>query len=217
MKCHQEYDELVSFLYSRTSILKHALMSRSTSLVGFQTTSATGAVALDKHGSPKYAGGDQQFEDGKNGQKYSGMGSEMGSVTEPSTGKTIDAGRLLMRDQWNSALYPPLDAMYEEGKNLEVRPDVWLHKNRMSGMWGASTMCEEFLKKEGIRTLFFTGVNTDQCVGGTYQDCFSKGYDCVLLSDGCGTTSPDFSQQSTHPPLIFNTSSLLTRTFSGRH
>jgi nicotinamidase-related amidase len=94
---------------------------------------------------------------------------------------------------------------------------VWLHKNRMSGMWGASTMCEEFLKKEGIRTLLFTGVNTDQCVGGTYQDCFSKGYDCVLLSDGCGTTSPEFSQQSTLPSLIFNASSSLTQDSSPRH
>jgi nicotinamidase-related amidase len=39
------------------------------------------------------------------------------------------------------------------------------------------------------------GVNTDQCVGGTHQDCFSDGYDCVLLGDGSGTTSPDFAQQ----------------------
>ena len=62
-------------------------------------------------------------------------------------------------------------------------------------MWGPPGACEEFLEKEGIKTLFFTGVNTDQCVGGTYQDCFSKGYDCVLLNDGCGTTSPEFSQQ----------------------
>ncbi len=61
-------------------------------------------------------------------------------------------------------------------------------------MWGASTLCEEFLEKEGIRTLLFTGVNTDQCVAGTHTDAFSKGYDCILLSDGCGTTSPDFAQ-----------------------
>jgi nicotinamidase-related amidase len=32
----------------------------------------------------------------------------------------------------------------------------------MSGMWGSTTPLKEFLDKEGIRTLFFTGVNTDQ-------------------------------------------------------
>ena len=129
------------------------------------------------------------------GKKYGGMGSAMGTVTDPESGKEIDAGKLLMRDQWNSGLYPPLDKVYGEGKELKSRPDVWIHKNRMSGMWGSGTACEEFLESEGIKTLFFTGVNTDQCVGGTYQDCFSKGYDCILLNDGCGTTSPEFAQK----------------------
>lgn len=153
------------------------------------------AIALDKHGNPRFAGGDKQFEDGRK-KKFGGLGSSMGIVTDPESGKEIDAGRLLMRDQWNTALYPPLDKAYDEGKKLEQRQDVWIHKNRMSGMWGPSTACEDFLEKEGIKTLFFTGVNTDQCVGGTYQDCFSKGYDCILLSDGCGTTSPAFSQEN---------------------
>jgi len=39
--------------------------------------------------------------------------------------------------------------------------------DRMSGMWGAKTECEEFLQREGIKTLFFSGVNTDQCVGSS--------------------------------------------------
>jgi nicotinamidase-related amidase len=161
---------------------------------GFTATSATETLPVDKYGSPVYTGGDKIFEDGKDRRKFKGLGSDMGKVTDPETGKEIEAGKMLMRDQWNTALYPPLNKIYEEGEKLRIRPDVWIHKNRMSGMWGASTACEEFLEKEGIRTLFFTGVNTDQCVGGTYQDCFSKGYDCVLLNDGCGTTSPDFAQ-----------------------
>ncbi|KAF2180735.1 isochorismatase family protein [Zopfia rhizophila CBS 207.26] len=137
---------------------------------------------------------EEKRNNGKDGRIYKGLGSPCGTVKLPD-GKTVDAGRLLMRDTWNAALYPPLDAIYEEGAKLSRNPDVWIHKNRMSGMWGAITMCEEFLEKEGIRTLLFTGVNTDQCVGGTFTDSFSKGYDCVLLSDGCGTTSPEFAQQ----------------------
>lgn len=126
----------------------------------FQTKGA--GAAVDKHGEESAS--------------YKGLGSPCGLVKDPKKGKEIDAGRLLMRGAWNSGLFSPLDTMYEEGAKLDSRPDVWIHKNRMSGMWGAKTDCEEFLEREGIRTLMFTGVNTDQCVGGTYTDSFSKGY-----------------------------------------
>jgi nicotinamidase-related amidase len=157
-------------------------------------TEAEVGVGVDKFGEEKFQGGHLVLENGKDGRMYKGLGSSCGSVVLDDREK-IDAGRLLMRDTWNAALYPPLDAVYEEGKKLEKNPDVWIHKNRMSGLWGAKTDLEEFLEKEGIRTLFFTGVNTDQCVGGTLIDAFNKGYDCILLSDGAGTTSPEYAQQ----------------------
>ena len=134
-------------------------------------------------------------ENGKPKRIYKGLGSEIGLVNLGDK-TTIDAGRLLMRDTWNAALIPELDAAYQEGLHVEGRPDVWIHKNRMSGLWGATTPCQEFLEKEGIRTLLFAGVNTDQCVGGTLQDAFTKGWDCVMLSDACGTTSPGFARES---------------------
>lgn len=37
-------------------------------------------------------------------------------------------GRLLMRDEYNSELYGPLQHLYNEGK--EKGTDVWIHKNR---------------------------------------------------------------------------------------
>lgn len=151
-------------------------------------------VGVDKHGNVRFHGGHALLENGKDGRIYKGLGSPCGLVTL-SSGKTIDAGRLLMRDTWNAALYPPLDAVFEEGSKLTNTPDVWIHKNRMSGMWGSSTMCQEFLEEHGIKSLLFAGVNTDQCVSGTFTDAFSKGYDCILLSDACGTTSPAFSQE----------------------
>ncbi|ORY15194.1 Isochorismatase-like protein [Clohesyomyces aquaticus] len=152
------------------------------------------AKGVDKFGDATFQGGHVLLENGKNGAIYRGLGSECGTV-KFDDGTEVDAGRLLMRDTWNAALYSPLDAIYEEGKGLTTNPDVWIHKNRMSGLWGGTGACEEFLENEGIRTLLFAGVNTDQCVGGTFMDAFSKGYDCVLLSDGCGTTSPEFAQQ----------------------
>lgn len=128
---------------------------------------------------------------GKDPRLYRGLGSEIGPV-KLDDGSTVEAGRLLMRDQWNSALYAPMEAARQEGlKDGLRREDVWIHKNRMSGLWGDKTMLTEYLEAEGIRTLFHAGVNTDQCVGGTLQDAFTKGYDCLLLSDGSATTTPD--------------------------
>jgi nicotinamidase-related amidase len=100
-----------------------------------------------------------------------------------------------MRDTWNAALYPSLDEEYQKGASV-VPPDAWVHKNRMSALWGTGTDFEKFLQKEGITTLFFAGVNTDQCVGGTLTDAFSKGYDCILLTDGAATSSPASAQEA---------------------
>jgi len=138
----------------------------------------------------------QTTENGKDKRIYKGLGSDMGSI-KLHDGTTITGGRLLMRDTWNAALYPPLDAAYKQGLQLQhpQKPDVWIHKNRMSGLWGSSTPCTEYLEAQGLRTLLFTGVNTDQCVAGSLQDAFTKGWDCVLLREGCGTSSPEFASQ----------------------
>lgn len=156
------------------------------------------AAAIDSHGvneeAPQIAASAQIETSGKNPRIYKGLGTEIGSVTLED-GSVVEAGRLLMRDSWNAALTPELDALYQQGKTANP-PDVWIHKNRMSGLWGESTPCTQFLEKEGIRTLFFAGVNTDQCVGGSLVDAFSKGWDCILLSDGAATTSPNSSQES---------------------
>lgn len=97
-------------------------------------------------------------------------------------------GRLLMRGEYNSELYGPLQAEYEAGKAKGT--DVWIHKNRMSGLWGYQTALDLYLKENGIRTLFFAGVNTDQCVLGTLADAYLRGYDCILVRDTTATTSP---------------------------
>ena len=150
--------------------------------------------AVDAHGVNQTAA--EQFVQGENGvleekeltengrpkRIYKGLGSEIGPVKIEDE-KVVDAGRLLMRDTWNAALPPALDAAYKEGRSLKEKPDVWMHKNRMSGLWGSSMPCAEYLEREGITTLLFAGVNTDQCVAGTLQDAFTKGWDCVLLQD----------------------------------
>lgn len=113
---------------------------------------------------------------------YCGFGSDMGTVTVD--GKEVQAGRLLMRDQWNSALPPPLEAV------RDTHRDVWVHKNRMSGMWNPNTPLSLLLKERKLQTLLFAGVNTDQCVQGTLVDASNSGYDVVLVKDTTGTMTP---------------------------
>ncbi|KAK3372300.1 Isochorismatase-like protein [Podospora didyma] len=119
-----------------------------------------------------------------------GLGSDIGKLTRED-GTSIQGGRMLMRDQWNTAFYPSLVAVSEPER------DITVHKNRLSGFWGSGgdTEIEKTLKSRGIRTLLFSGCNTDQCVGGSLQDAFSKGWDCLMLSDVCATSSPAFAQQ----------------------
>ena len=121
-------------------------------------------------------------ENGKPKRMYKGLGSDIGPVRIEND-KIVDGGRLLMRDTWNAALPPALEAAYKEGLSLKEKPDVWIHKNRMSGLWGSSTPCTEYLEREDIKTLLFAGVNTDQCVAGSLQDAFTKGWDCILVKD----------------------------------
>ena len=103
-----------------------------------------------------------------------GLGADLGD------GK----GRCLMAGEWNSAVYEPL-------ATAAVRPeDVHCAKNRMSGMWTPSQPLWRELEARGLRTLFFTGVNTDQCVLGTLTDAYNAGWDSVLVEDCAATLTP---------------------------
>ncbi|KAI1420537.1 isochorismatase family protein [Xylaria sp. FL1777] len=121
-------------------------------------------------------------------------GTELGEVVLDN-GSRVNAGRAMMRGTWNTALHGPLADAYEEGKRAP-RPDVWIHKNRNSGLWSEKSAFGEYLTKEGIRTLLFSGVNTDQCVGATLQDAHAQGFDTIMLKDGCGTDSPPYAKAS---------------------
>ncbi|KAL2075413.1 hypothetical protein VTL71DRAFT_356 [Oculimacula yallundae] len=114
-----------------------------------------------------------------------GLGSLLGDV-KLEDGSEVEAGRILFRDQWNTALHGRLADAFEDGLKAQV-PDVRFHKNRISALWESKSKLHDFLQERGIKTLMFTGVNTDQCVLGTVQDAGLKGYDTVLLRDGCGT------------------------------
>ncbi|KAF8811558.1 Isochorismatase hydrolase [Phlegmacium glaucopus] len=139
------------------------------------------------------------------GTSQTSFGSEMGTVVVPAsdesiaadhtTGKnvTIDAGRLLVRGTWNAQ--PWGDLFPEQVSGVAKGTDFYFNKNRLSGMWGTGTPMQTWLQDNSMTTLFFGGVNIDQCVWGTLLDSYYKGYDVILVDDVSATTSPDSATQ----------------------
>jgi nicotinamidase-related amidase len=93
---------------------------------------------------------------------------------------------VLIKDSWAAAVVDEL--------TIEAT-DIRVDKYRMSGFW--DTPLDSILRNLGRTTLFFAGVNADQCVMTTLQDANFLGYDCILLSDCTATTSPDYCLKAT--------------------
>ncbi|KAF2788953.1 Isochorismatase hydrolase [Melanomma pulvis-pyrius CBS 109.77] len=123
-----------------------------------------------------------------------GIGQSVGNVTLED-GTSIDGGRTLMKDQWNTELHGGLANAYNEGSKLSPA-DIRFHKETHSGFWGDNTDFARYIKREGLKPLLFAGVNTDQCVLATMQDAAQQGYDTIMLKDACSTVSPQFAQDA---------------------
>ncbi|CAJ2500329.1 Uu.00g031820.m01.CDS01 [Anthostomella pinea] len=108
---------------------------------------------------------------------HSGLGVDLGA----------EKGRTLYAGAWNSEVVPRLAA----SPVTDIEGDVFCAKNRMSGMWTPEQPLYKHLEKTGKTSLLFAGVNTDECVLGTLVDAYNAGWDCVLLDDCCGTTTPN--------------------------
>lgn len=92
-----------------------------------------------------------------------------------------NGAKVLMAGSWAAAVVDELPQLPE---------DIRVDKYRMSGFW--DTPLNSILQNLGITTLFFTGVNADQCVLTTLCDANFLGYDCILIKDCTATTSPDY-------------------------
>jgi nicotinamidase-related amidase len=93
---------------------------------------------------------------------------------------------VLEKDSWAAAV---VDELKQEATDIKV------DKYRISGFW--DTPLDSILRNLGVRTLLFSGVNTDQCVFCSLTDANFLGYGCVLVNDCCATTSPDFCTEAT--------------------
>jgi len=109
-----------------------------------------------------------------------GAGIGMGDPL-PGSGSHV-----LQKDSWSAAVVDEL---------VQQPEDVRVDKHRVSGFW--DTPLDSILRNLDVRTLFFAGVNIDQCVLCTLQDASFLGYGCILLSDCCATNSPEYCTQAT--------------------
>jgi biuret amidohydrolase len=112
--------------------------------------------------------------------KPTGVGIGLG---EPLPGS---GARVLEKDSWAAAVVD----------ELPIEPgDIRVDKYRISGFW--DTPLDSILKNLGCRSLLFAGVNTDQCVLHSLTDANFLGYGCIMLTDCCATTSPQFCTDAT--------------------
>ena len=96
-----------------------------------------------------------------------------------------DNGGMLMKGSWSAQIVEPLAQERVEG-------DIWIDKIRITAFYG--TRLESVLRSLGITTLFFAGVNTDQCVLSSFYDGACAGFDTVMLRDCVATSTTAESQ-----------------------
>jgi len=130
----------------------------------------------------------------KEAQSDGGLGTPPGDL-KLRNGMTVNMGPMLMRNQWN----------------IEIRGRLRKHTNplyRVSFRVSNSTKIafqecvipqprfrSSWDKGRGIRTLLFADVNMDQCVYAMIQDVSLKGWGTVLLKDGRGTISQQYTSK----------------------
>lgn len=106
-------------------------------------------------------------------------GSSCGQI--PGYGDTIASGNVLVEGSWGSASVPAID---------QADTDITVFKHRLSGF--QDNELDQVLRRHGITTVFYTGVNLDRCVFATLMDGCFQGYDAVLVEDATTTVSPGY-------------------------
>lgn len=93
----------------------------------------------------------------------------------------------------DAAIPPRTDAWARIVSVLEPRPDELVVNKTTYGTFN-STGLDHALRSLGIASLVIGGVVTNVCVETTARDAADRGYDVVLLDDGCAAFSPEIHE-----------------------
>ena len=104
-------------------------------------------------------------------------GSDCGA--RPGYGDNISTGQVLVDGDWGSQSIAAID--------VDSR-DIAVGKTRLTGF--RDNELDSILRRLGVTTLFFSGVNLDRCVFATLADGCFNGFDAVLVEDASTTVSP---------------------------
>ncbi len=113
-------------------------------------------------------------------------------LDQAGIGEDLERGKVLTGGSWNAEIVGELLPYMSED-------DIRIEKVRMSGFHG--THLDQVLRTQGINTLYFGGVNTDQCVTTTMEEAYFRDYNVVLLEDATATSSPAYCKEA----VLFNT------------
>jgi nicotinamidase-related amidase len=99
-------------------------------------------------------------------------GAEIGSIGP--------LGRLLIRGEYGHDIIDELKPI--NGEPIIDKPG-----------YGAfhQTDLAQILERKDINCLYICGVTTEVCVHSTLREAIDRGYECVLVSDACGSAYPD--------------------------
>lgn len=103
-------------------------------------------------------------------------GSSCGAI--PGYGDTIASGDVLVEGSWGASTVPEIG---------QAETDIVVAKSRLSGF--QDNALDQILRRLGVTTVFYTGVNLDRCVFATLVDGCFQGYDAVLIEDATTTVS----------------------------
>lgn len=95
-------------------------------------------------------------------------------------GSTGPLGRLLIRGEYGHDIIDELKPI--EGEPIVDKPG-----------YGAfhQTDLAQILDSHDVRRLYICGVTTEVCVHSTLREAIDRGYECVLVSDACGSAHVD--------------------------